>query len=609
MTACLQRCLGRAGSLPALVPVLVLVLVLALVLVLVLALALALAAWAPPGLAREAQAPAAPPDTVADGTATAQAFMVVAAHPLAVRAGYDVLAEGGTAVDAMVAVQMVLTLVEPQSSGIGGGAFLVYYDRDADQVITLDGRETAPMAVTPDLFLDDNGEPLPFWEAVVGGRSVGTPGTVRLMAAAHERHGRLPWPRLLQPAIDLAEDGFTVTPRLALSVLMAGDRLPTFEPARRYFFPGGAPIAAGDTLRNPELAGTLRRIAGGGADAFYEGPIAADIVAAVQGAEGNPGLLALSDLAAYEVVVRPPVCPAYRAHHVCGMGPPSSGGLTVGQILGLLQHFDMATPGPQSVDAWHLFAEASRLAHADRARYMADSDFVPVPVAGLLDPAYLTVRAQRIDPDTAMAAPAPAGNPPWQRPRLYAPDRTVDRPGTSHVAIVDAAGNAVSLTTTIESAFGSTLMVRGFLLNNELTDFSFEPERDGRPVANRVEPGKRPRSSMAPTIVFDPDGGLFLVIGSPGGSRIISYVAQTIMAVIDWGLPVDEAVALPNVVNRNGPTELEPGAAWLAARLGARGHEVAVRPLVSGRHGIQVTPDGTLIGGADPRREGVVMGE
>jgi gamma-glutamyltranspeptidase/glutathione hydrolase len=574
-----------------------------------LVLSLVLALWAPGAFAQETGTRPIPETGPAGPAEAATRFMIAAAHPLAAQAGHDVLAEGGSAIDAMVATQMVLTLVEPQSSGIGGGAFLVYYDADAGQVITLDGRETAPMAATPDLFLDEAGEPLPFWEAVVGGRSVGTPGTLRLMEAAHEQYGVLPWPRLLQPAIELAGDGFEVTPRLALSIRTAADRLRTYAAARDYFFPDGEPLSAGDVLRNPALAETLRLIAEEGSEPFYSGPIADDIVAAVQGAADNPGRLAAEDLAGYAVIARPPVCPNYRGFRVCGMGPPSSGGLTVGMILGLLEHADLATMGPESVTAWHLFAEAAKLAYADRARYMADSDFVPVPVAGLLEPTYLTVRAQEMAFDSAMATPAPAGNPPWHPVRRLAPDLTPDVPGTSHVAIVDADGNAVSLTTTIESAFGSTLMVRGFLLNNELTDFSFEPERDGRPVANRVEPGKRPRSSMAPTIVLDPGGGLFLVIGSPGGSRIITYVAQALIAVLDWRMGVAEAVGQPHVVNRNGPTELEPGAAWLAAPLTALGHEVTVRPLVSGLHGIQVLADGTYAGGADPRREGVVLGE
>ena len=558
---------------------------------------------------------AQPEDTIAvraGEAATAQEFMVAAANPLAVRAGYEVIRNGGSAADAMVAVQLVLNLVEPQSSGIGGGAFLLYYDAAADEITVYDGRETAPAAATPELFLDDAGEPLGFWDAVVGGRSVGTPGTLLLMEMAHQRHGTLPWADLFQPAIELADSGFQVSPRLA-GMLEGdrGERLRTYAAARDYFFPDGEPLAAGDIRDNPEFADTLRRIAESGADVFYTGDIAADIVATVHGAEANPGLLDASDLAFYEVAIREPVCPTYRGHRVCGMGPPSSGALTVGQILGLLEHFNLPSMAPDAPETWHLFAEAGKLAYADRALYMADADFVDVPAAGLLDGGYLTARAQAIDPAAAMETPAPAGNPPWREGMLYAPDTSLELPGTSHISIVDREGNAVSMTTTIESAFGSNLMVRGFLLNNELTDFSFRPVADdGRPIANRVEPGKRPRSSMAPTLVFDADGELVLVVGSPGGSRIIPYVARTLVAVLDWGMDIQAAIDMPNITNRNGATDLEAGTAAeaLAEPLTALGHEVNIRDLNSGLHGIQVTPDG-LIGGADPRREGIALGD
>ena len=542
----------------------------------------------------------------------AESFMVTAAHPAAVEAGYDVLRAGGTAADAMVAVQFVLNLVEPQSSGIGGGAFLLYYDAEADELIVYDGRETAPMAADGGLFLDDAGEPLGFWDAVVGGRSVGTPGTLRLMEVAHGNHGGLPWADLLEPAIGLAEEGFEVTPRLA--GLLRGDstaaRLQTFATARDYFFPDGQPLSVGDIRTNQPFADSLRMIAAEGSAPFYTGEIAADIVATVAGAEGNPGLLALEDLAAYEVIVRDPVCLDYRAYEVCGMGPPSSGALTVGQILGLLEHFDLPSMGPDSVDAWHLFAEAGKLAYADRALYMADSDFVRMPTEGLLDPAYLTSRAQSIDWNAAAETPVAAGNPPWREASAYAPDLSLELPGTSHVSIVDAAGNAVSLTTTIESGFGSNLMVRGFLLNNELTDFSFREASDGRPIANRVEPGKRPRSSMSPTMVFDENGDLYVVVGSPGGSRIINYVAKTLIGVLDWELDIQSAISMGHVVNRNGATDLEAGSEMeaLAEALAARGHETNVRDLTSGLHGIVITDQG-LVGGADPRREGIVLGD
>ena len=542
--------------------------------------------------------------------ATAQSFMVAAANPLAVAAGYEVLKEGGNAADAMIATQLVLNLVEPQSSGIGGGAFLLYYDADSGEVTVYDGRETAPKDADGELFLNEEAELMGFWEAVVGGRSVGTPGTLRLMEAVHRDHGALPWADLFAPAIRLSEQGFEVSPRLA--GLLSGrqaEQLKTYATARDYFFPAGEALQAGDTLRNPVFAETLRVIAKDGADAFYTGPIARDIIATVRAASGNPGLLSRADLESYEVIQREPVCIDYRAHTVCGMGPPSSGGLTVGQILGILEHFNIQSMGPESIDAWHLFAEASKLAYADRALYMADSDFVKMPTGGLLDPGYLTVRAQMINRDQAMETPVPAGNPPWRDAMHYTPDRSMESPGTSHISIVDAEGNAISMTTSIETVFGSTLMVRGFLLNNELTDFSFRPERAGRPVANRVEAGKRPRSSMAPTLVFDDEGKLTLVFGSPGGSWIIEYVAKTLIAVLDWNMNIQAAIDLPHVVNRNGETELEAGtgAEAFQAALEERGHTITVRDLDSGLYGIQITGKG-LIGGSDPRREGIALG-
>ena len=541
----------------------------------------------------------------------AERHMVVAAHPAAAAAGLEMLRAGGSAADAAVAVQLVLNLVEPQSSGIGGGAFLLHFDDATKELTTFDGRETAPAAATEDLFLRVDGSPMGFFDAVVGGRSVGTPGTVALMASVHESHGRLPWKRLFAPAIALAENGFTVTPRLEGSLQGSrGERLRTYGPAGAYFFPGGEPLKAGSIVTNKPFAETLRAIADQGPSAFYSGAIARDIVATVRGAAGNPGVLAEADLAGYRAIKRAPVCHSYRGHSVCGMGPPSSGALTVGQILGILEHFDMPGLGPDSADSWHLIAEASKLAFADRARYMADADFVPVPVKGLLDASYLTGRAQLISLNAALISPVAAGNPPWRDGSRFAPDRARGRPGTSHLSIIDGDGNAVSMTTTIEGAFGSQLMVRGFLLNNELTDFSFRPSHDARPVANRVEPGKRPRSSMAPTMVFDGAGNLELIVGSPGGSRIIGYVAQTLVAVLDWGLDVQAAIDLGHVVNRNGATDFEAGTAaiLLQPSLAARGHETHRRDLNSGLHAIAVTKDG-LRGGADPRREGVALGD
>ncbi|MDX2482480.1 MAG: gamma-glutamyltransferase [Pseudodonghicola sp.] len=535
---------------------------------------------------------------------TAETWMIAAANPHAVEAGAAILRDGGSAADAMVAVQTVLGLVEPQSSGLGGGAFLVWYDAASGALSTLDGRETAPLAARPTLFQDAAGEPLTFYDAVVGGRSVGTPGTPALLAEAHRRWGRTPWPALFQDAITLAEQGFSVSPRLAELVAGDAERLARFPGTAAYFLPGGKPLAEGQVLKNPAYGDTLRQLATTGVDAFYSGPIAADIVQTVQGAPGNPGVLSQIDLALYQVRERPPVCVPYRAHEVCGMGPPSSGALTLGQILGMLETQDL--PGPQSPEAWRLIGDASRLAFADRGRYIADSDFIPVPSKGLLDPAYLRARSSLLSGDDALPEVAP-GQPAFDHALNRADDASIEFPSTSHISIVDRYGNALSMTTTIENAFGSRLMVRGFLLNNELTDFSFRSHRDGVPIANRVEPGKRPRSSMAPTIVMK-EGKPVLVLGSPGGSRIIGYVAQVVIAWLDWGLDVQQAVALPHAVNRFGTYDLEAGtqAEALLAPLEALGYEVKARDLNSGLHAIAIGE--TLQGGADPRREGIALG-
>ncbi len=541
---------------------------------------------------------------------SASNWIVAAANPLAVEAGAKVLGAGGSAADAMVAVQAVLGLVEPQSSGLGGGAFLVWYDGTSGEVTTLDGRETAPLSATPRLFQTEDGEPMGFWDAVIGGRSVGTPGTPALMEAAHRRWGRANWGALFDDAIALAEDGFAVSPRLAGMVADGAERLATHPETSAYFLPGGAPIAEGAMLRNAAYAETLRSIAANGAEAFYTGEIAEGIVAAVRGAAA-PGDLSMTDLALYQVKERPPVCVSYRAHEVCGMGPPSSGALTVGQILGVLDLFVL--PDATDAEAWRLIGDASRLAFADRGRYMADSDFVPVPVKGLIHPDYLAERAGLIEGDRtdgfgALESVAP-GSPEFDHALNWGDDDAIELPSTSHISIVDQYGNALSMTTTIENGFGSRVMAPGgFLLNNELTDFSFRSHRDGWPVANRVEPGKRPRSSMAPTIVLK-DGTPVLVVGSPGGSRIIGYVAKTIIAHLDWGLDVQQAVTLPHLVNRFGTYDLEAGteAEALAEPLTALGYEVNARALTSGLHAISISEDG-LLGGADPRREGIAMG-
>lgn len=533
-------------------------------------------------------------------------WMVAAAHPLAVDAGARVLRAGGSAADAMVAVQLVLGLVEPQSSGLGGGAFLVWYDAQSGEVTTLDARETAPLAAGPRYFLDDDGEPLDFWGAVVSGRSVGVPGTPRLLEEAHRRWGRANWPGLFTDAIALAEEGFTVSPRMAGSVAAGAGRLAAFAPTADYFLPAGRPLSAGARLTNPEYADTLRQLAARGADAFYTGEIAADIIAATR-TPAHPGLLTPEDLARYRVIERAPVCAPYRGHEVCGMGPPSSGGVAVAQILGMLEPFEIAALDPQDLTARRLMGDATRLAFADRGRYLADSDYVPVPLGGLTDPAYLTGRAALLRRDDALPEVSP-GQPDWDHAQLWGDDRQIERPATSHISIVDAAGNVLSMTSTIESGFGSRLFVRGFLLNNELTDFSFRSHDGDRPIANRVEPGKRPRSSMAPTIVLR-DGAPVLAIGSPGGATIIGYTTQAIIAHLDWGMNVQEAVSMPHLVNSFGTYALEADswAAEMAGELEALGFRTNVTALNSGLHAIGIGD--RLQGGADQRREGIALGE
>lgn len=553
------------------------------------------------------------------GTAAAEPVrrqMVAAAHPLAVAAGLQILRAGGSAVDAAVAAQMVLCLVEPQSSGIGGGAFLLHFDSVSRAVTSWDGRETAPASARPDLFLGRDGKPMTFKEAVPGGRSVGVPGTVRMLEAAWKQHGKLPWADLFEPAIRLATDGFPVSARLASVIASNAGRLARQDAARAYFLgaDGTAP-AAGTMLRNPALAETLRAIAAEGADALYRGPIAADIATTVR-TDPNPGLMTTDDLIVYQAKERPPICGLYRQYRVCGMGPPSSGGITILQILGILSHENLPDLDPHGLQAAHLILEAMRLAYADRDRYLADTDYVRVPVAGLIEPGYLAARAKLIDPNRAIAAPAP-GDPSWVGavgPTSVPPNASEppqDEHGTSHMAIIDDAGNAVSMTTTIEGPFGAQLMVHGFLLNNELTDFSFRPMIDGRDVANRVEPGKRPRSSMAPTFVFDRHGKLVAAIGSQGGGRIIGFVSLALVRMLDWGFTAQQTADASRMQTLGGPVELEAGspAAELAGGLMALGHTVRVIPVDSGLQAITIGPDGALHGGADPRREGVAAGD
>jgi gamma-glutamyltranspeptidase/glutathione hydrolase len=568
-----------------------------------------------PAYAQQTTDAIAPESSTAAPTATNRSaitagnWMISAANPHAAEAGADILRAGGNAIDAMVAVQAMLGLVEPQSSGLGGGAFLVYFDASTGNLTTLDGRETAPINATPTLFHDENGEPLKFYDAVVGGRSVGTPGTPALMKAAHEKWGQMPWSALFAPSIETATNGFVVSPRLATLIARDQEKLSRDPEARSYFFDGaGSPLASGTVLLNPKYAATLRDLAENGTASFYGGQIAKDIVAKVTGNSWNPGVLSLADFANYQVKERPPVCIEYRQYDVCGMGPPSSGALTVGQILGLLEPFDLGALGPNNAKSWRLIGDASRLAFADRGRYMADIDFVPMPLTGLLDKTYLAERSALLQQDKALEAVEP-GTPAFTHAFNLADDEAIELPSTSHFSIMDVYGNAVSMTTTIENGFGSRLMVNGFMLNNELTDFSFRTHSDGVAIANALAPGKRPRSSMAPTIALM-DGKPAIVTGSPGGSRIIGYVAQSLIAMIDWEQSPQAAIDMPHLVNRFGTFDIEAGtnAEQLAPALEAMGFETSIRDLNSGIHAIMITDDG-LIGGADHRREGIVIGE
>jgi gamma-glutamyltranspeptidase/glutathione hydrolase len=551
-------------------------------------------------------------------------FAVAAANPLATDAGYQVLKAGGSAIDAAIAVQMVLTLVEPQSSGIGGGAFLLHFN--GKDVEAFDGRETAPAGVDEKLFLGADGKPVAFYEGVVGGRSVGVPGTVRMLEMAHKQYGKLPWAQLMQPAITLAEGGFRVSPRL--NTLAKGDAHLKKDPtAAAYFFkPDGEPRDVGFNLRNPELAAVLRKIAAEGSKALHEGEIAQAIVDKVQKHPTNPGKMTLADLAGYQPKKRAPICHDYRAqnrdYRVCGFPPPSSGAVAVGQILGILANTNAANlplqDGLPSADWLHLYTEAARLAFADRGQYLGDPDFVQPPAGNwmsLLAPNYLAERAKLIQPAGPSMKTAQPGTP---GPVATAHAPMPDQPeyGTSHISIVDSYGNAIAMTTTIEDAFGSRQMVKGFLLNNELTDFSFAPaDAQGRPIANRVQPGKRPRSSMAPTLVLDKaTNQLVLSGGSPGGALIIHFTAKTLYGVLNWGLMPQQAINMPNFASLNGPSLLEekrfPPATVEALR--ARGAEVRVQALTSGLQAIargQAHGTPLWLGGADPRREGVVMGD
>ncbi|MBA4095385.1 MAG: gamma-glutamyltransferase [Rhodospirillum sp.] len=539
--------------------------------------------------------------------ATGRHFMVATADPAASEAALAILRQGGSAVDAAIAAQAVLGLVEPQSSGIGGGAFLLHWDGVTRKLSALDGRETAPKNARPDLFLDADGKPVDFIDAALSGRSVGVPGVLRVLELAHRREGRLPWADLFQPAIALAESGFALPPQLAHAI--AGDpRLKNDPEARAYFFDAaGNPRPAGTLLRNPAYAETLRAIAARGADAFYGGPIAQAILAEVND-DGIQHMSAM-DLLDYRARERDVLCRPYRVYAVCSTGPPTSGGIALLQILGILRNFDLAPLDPDGAPALHLIAEASRLAFADRDRYVADADFARVPTAKLLEASYLKARAGQIRSDRTLGEARPGK---FTDPMIVAEasQRQVEPQSTTHFVIVDSAGDIVSMTSSIEMGFGSHRMVGGFLLNNQLTDFSFLPAAGGRLVANRIEPGKRPRSSMAPAIVFDQDNNPVIALGSPGGPNIIGYVAQALVEMIDWGRSPGQAAAAAHILNRNGPTLIETDTSALDLRdaLEDLGHAVEERQLKSGLNIVQFK-DGVMIGASDPRRDGIALGE
>lgn len=542
-------------------------------------------------------------------TARGTKMMAVTASPQATEAAYDILKKGGTAADAAIAAQMVLGLVEPQSSGLGGGAFVLYYDAKSKKLLTYDGRETAPAVAGAQLFTDEQGKALEFYKAANGGRAVGTPGIMRLMGTLHEAQGNTPWADLFKPAIRLAEDGFVVSKRLSLMAGKEAGRFDVDTEAQIYFLPDTThPIEAGALKTNENYATTLNYLAAQGADSFYDGPLARNLVQKVRENRFNPGLLAVEDLKDYRVKVRNPVCGGYRGYKVCSMGQPSSGGLTLLEILGMLQQFDLRAMGVNSPQSWHVISEASRLAFSDRNQFMADSDFVATPDILLLNAAYLEERAKLIDPTKAQLKVV-YGNPAGWQGTLTGGDGSLKPPGTTHLSIVDSYGNILSMTSSIENAFGSRVMVDGYLLNNQLTDFAFEPNDEaGNPKANRVQAGKRPRSSMSPTIIFDPQGNPFMVVGSAGGSRIIGFVLQQIINVIDWQMTVEESLKTPHILHRGEKLEVEFSGMERADGLKNFGHPVLVTEMNSGITLIEFN-NGEMIGAADPRRDGTAAGE
>lgn len=530
--------------------------------------------------------------------------IVSAADPRAAAAGAEILKQGGTATDAAIATMLVLNVVEPQNSGIGGGSFMVYHDAKSGRTITLDGRETAPHAADAKWFYGDDGKPLSFRDAYPGGRSAGVPGNLRMMALAHQRYGKLPWAKLFAPAIAYARDGFVVSPRMHNGLELYGRHVEAWG-RTNLFTPDGHAVAVGSVFKNPEQAALFDSIARHGADSFYTGPIAQKIVAAVNGAERNKSKMTLGDIATYDVKDRASICGTYRRYKICGMGPPSSGGISVLMILKQLERFDMAKLGRASPVAWHLFAESSRLAYADRDMYIGDPEYVQVPIAGLLDPKYIAARSALISPEHSLATIEP-GLPAGAPKRIRAPLSEV--PGTSDLAAADAAGNVIQVTTTIDGYFGSGISVDGVWLNNELTDFDIVPEKDGYLVANRVEGGKRPRSSMSPTIVYGPDGKVRLAIGAAGGSTIIAQVAKAIVGVVDWKLSAQDAIAMGLIYAPGKSAVVEAGTELTAMvpALQALGEDAKVGPLGLKANAVERIGT-TWVGAADPRSEGVAV--
>lgn len=564
-----------------------------------------------------AQAQVEPNETKAVRTvelARATHYMAAAANPLAADAGREMLAKGGSAADAAIAMQLVLSLVEPQSSGVSGGGFAVVYDAATGQTTSIDGRETAPAGATERLFLNPDGTPASIRDAIQGGRAVGTPGMFRLLEALHKKYGVLPWRALFAPAIRHAEQGFAITPRFTMMVTQAKSLLAAFPAARAYFLDAnGEPWPVGHVLKNPDYARLLHRVAAKGADAYYTGATARKIADAVQTSPRFPGSLTVDDLKAYKTIERPLLCGTYRQYKVCSMAPPSSGATTLLATLALLEPYDLKALGPQSPKAIHLVARAQAVAFADRDAYVADPAFIEVPTAGLIDRGYLATRAGQIDPERATPLPA-AGTPPGVGKSAWLPDHGHKLPSTSHFVAIDAKGSAVTFTGTVQAPFGAFLLVDGAILNNEMTDFAFVPTANGKPVANRVEPGKRPRSSMTPTLVFNPDGSLRLALGSAGGSRIIGHVLKTLIASLDWGMDIQRAIDYPNYFLGSQGLEIEDGSALATMKpaLAALGYTVVERQSVSGLQGLEIVRrDGDIHieGGADPRREGVAVGD